>query len=317
MSLFWKAYMLFFIVVFPMIMYYPMTGFETDSSSRNLTDPYWAIAYLLLALVLWVAVIVWYYNRSIRSIFRYREQAERLMRTGKRIDGEIVSSTLVREMEGAEVLDLRIKLNNLSGTPVEVTLNDIVHPDEKTPFRIGSRMRLRVDPELGEPWILPDGTEFEYNKREIMLQYLAFAAIIVFFFAYLGFSYAIQSRDYGWRFLTFYHPLITIPFSAFFYSSLILGVTKMFRPGATGSEEARFLLYGKKAEATMLNVSQTGTYINEQPQVKFVMSYADDTGRNHKVSFRQIVNLLEMHTLSQKQREILYLPEDPLKVKFV
>lgn len=250
MSLFWKAYLFFFIVIFPMIMYYPMTGYEMRSPGRDLTNPYLAVGYLFLALLLWIALMVWYYKRNIRSIFSYRAQAQRLMETGKLIEAEIISKTIVRRIEGAEAVDLHVKLINLSGTAVETTIEDIVVPDGQESHGSGGRILLRLDPELREPCILPDGMEFKYNKWVILSQYLAFAAIIVFFAGYLVFSYKFQSHGDGWRFLTFFHPLITIPLSAFFYPMLILGVKKMFLRGAV-SEEANFLLYGKKASATI------------------------------------------------------------------
>jgi hypothetical protein len=42
-------------------------------------------------------------------------------------------------------------------------------------------------------------------------------------------------------------------------------------------------------EAKVLKVRQTGTYLNEQPQVEFQLEYIDREGRVQQVSVRRFI----------------------------
>jgi len=79
----------------------------------------------------------------------------------------------------------------------------------------------------------------------------------------------------------------------------------------------RLKFYGKKTLARLLSAKQTGTYINEQPQVKFELAYDDEKGRTHQVSFKKVISLLEVGITQQEQIAIFYLEDDPQRIALV
>src|SRR3546814_9789441 len=79
----------------------------------------------------------------------------------------------------------------------------------------------------------------------------------------------------------------------------------------------RLKYHGKKTMAEVVSAKQTGTYINEQPQVQFDLNYEDSRGQRHRVSMKTIVSLLNLDMAKQKEIEIFYLEDDPQKIAFV
>ena len=74
---------------------------------------------------------------------------------------------------------------------------------------------------------------------------------------------------------------------------------------------------GIKTTAQIVDVRQTGTYINEQPQVEYTLEFNDRNGNKIHVRKKEIVSLLDIARVSTlKQREILYLPEQHEKFTF-
>lgn len=61
---------------------------------------------------------------------------------------------------------------------------------------------------------------------------------------------------------------------------------------------------------------QTGTYINEHPQVRFELEYEDLHGITHRTSYKKIVDLLEMEITRAKVLPIFYLADQPQHVAF-
>lgn len=80
--------------------------------------------------------------------------------------------------------------------------------------------------------------------------------------------------------------------------------------------EENLVLYGKKATAVVQRADQTGTYINEQPQIKYILQYNDDKGQQHLVTLKKIVPLTQLHYVNTGTQDILYLPDDPEKIVF-
>src|SRR5690606_6751385 len=88
---------------------------------------------------------------------------------------------------------------------------------------------------------------------------------------YYVFSYYYEGNGTGWRFLTFWHPLVLCPVILHVYRGGLSALLKMF----VGDPEdlLRLKYYGRKATAQVLSASQTGTYVNTQPQVWFELEY--------------------------------------------
>ena len=68
--------------------------------------------------------------------------------------------------------------------------------------------------------------------------------------------------------------------------------------------------------AKLVKASQTGTYINEQPMIRFDVEYTDNRHHVHRGSLKKVIGLLELDITKQEQIEIFYLPENPSQIAF-
>jgi len=71
---------------------------------------------------------------------------------------------------------------------------------------------------------------------------------------------------------------------------------------------------GKRATGVIQQVQQTGTYINEQPEIRFTVVFTDAWGREQVVQIKKIVSLLEVGSIRQQQHCILFYHPQDLKL---
>ncbi|QJB40572.1 hypothetical protein HF324_23140 [Chitinophaga oryzae] len=68
--------------------------------------------------------------------------------------------------------------------------------------------------------------------------------------------------------------------------------------------------------AEVVSASQTGTYINEQPQVKFELRYKDEYGKTYNTELKKIVSLIDLGMTRQETVSVFYLKDKPSEVAF-
>ncbi|WP_287382152.1 hypothetical protein [Methanobacterium sp.] len=69
---------------------------------------------------------------------------------------------------------------------------------------------------------------------------------------------------------------------------------------------------GIRGEAEILSREQTGTYINEQPQVKFKLLITTPDSTPYEVEHKEIVNLLDMGSIPEgKKVPVVVHPDNP------
>ena len=69
---------------------------------------------------------------------------------------------------------------------------------------------------------------------------------------------------------------------------------------------------GIRGEAEILSREQTGTYINEQPQVKFKLLITTPDSAPYEVEHKEIVNLLDMGSIPEgKNVPVVVHPDNP------
>ncbi|HWK98403.1 MAG TPA: hypothetical protein VNQ55_00585, partial [Parapedobacter sp.] len=259
-----------------MILYYGInyTGGGVRHAS-SLASPYWAFAYLAVSAALWI----WLLARSFRKWLILPAAAQRqlneLLRTGTVRDAEVVAcNNAGKQVSGGARLDVTFRFNNLSGVPIRETLRVEDRHPERGRFNTGRLARIRIDKTLTKsPVVAIDGAEFQANQTQriaAFLGWLLLAAVVAGFYI---FSYRYEHQGTGWRFLALYHPLVICPLA-------LLGVQWLFSGGLaslfTGQQDTVRLKYsGYRTEARLLEAKQTGTYINEQPQVRFELEYED------------------------------------------
>src|SRR5690606_21297299 len=310
MRTFWKLYMLFFAIPFPMIIYYPLSGMPSS------TKPWWAMMLLILSLVLWSVVLIKLYKQWVAYPIKAKSTIESLLREGSIKNAEILSVRKVKShKEEMNELELRTRMLNFSGTPILVDLHISDSQPYQRRYEVGKSLRLRIDKDLkGHPYLVPEGSQITLETGRLMWCIAAWLFVVALIICYYIFSYQLENKGTGWRFLTFWHPLIIRPLSVLFMFFGILGFIGKFN--GLPKDTLRVKFHGKNAVATIIRAEQTGTYINEQPQVRFELEYLDAKGQAHQVSLKKIVNLLDVGITREKTIPIFYLEDDPQQVAF-
>lgn len=298
--------------------YVPMIG---SGEYAHYGDAKGSFIYLGLGFVFWTIACWGYFRLFVRPIL-VRKSINNIKTNGVRSLAKIISRDLVKHVKGIDFLELTIQLKNLSGTTIQIPCNIEDGRPELDRFKVGSTLPMRIDPDLKSPFFLPEEGETRQNSRLFAIRISCFLGLILFCFGYLLFSYWFQSRGHGWRFLHFWHPWVTIPLWGLIYGGIFNIIIVYVLPisgNAFGLEMTRdmpVIFRGKKALATIQSANQTGTYINEQPEILFVLTFKDDHGIDHRGQIKTVVSLLELNSVHRPTRQIFYLPEDPQKIIF-
>ena len=300
---FWFYYSCFFAFVFPLFF----------SFSANFTwSPIWSTVSLGIGLIAWIFFIRWTYKTSVSEPKKLQKNIREVVEHGQLEQGRVLRKALLKQQEGVgDTLEVDVEFKNLSGTIVQHTFEFIDSKPHNKRYEVGNVLNLRLNREGTSPSVLLADTQSKVNTG---IGVFAVGFVLVYMIGTFIVHYAIFSNGDGWRFVTLWHPWVFTPFTAYFVFNIGGLFGKMF--GGNMSED-KLLLYGKRAQAKVQKASQTGTYINEQPQVRFILNYQDDKGQEHVVDFKQIVSLTEMHVLQKDTRDILYLPNEPQNIVFL
>lgn len=310
---FWTLYTLGFTVALPAIIYYA-NDYRVLPPQENAG---WAFFYLGLGVLLWLVILVLYGRFYISALFTEKKHLEKTAREGKTIVATITNSRLTKIVHNTAVLDLTLSFTNLAGASIEIPyqLND-GHPEEKR-FEIGNTIEMRANTEGKNAVFVPRTMQAERIKSMVFLYAIIFLLLLAGAFVYPVISYQLESNGSGWRFLAITHPWILVPII-----NLAAGAIILFFAGfigrATGAPEQPILmiLNGIKTTGTVIRYNQTGTYINEQPQVQFDIEYTDHQDIKRLASYKKVVSLLEMHKIVAGNKEIMYLPTQPQNIVF-
>ncbi|HVI44213.1 MAG TPA: hypothetical protein VM802_05070 [Chitinophaga sp.] len=308
---FWLLYALFFAIPFPMIIYY------NTREEGGISAPWLALSFLALSLVLWIIVLQGLFRQWIVSTFIMKNNILRLMKKGVRKDARVTESAEMPQTRTDVVpMKITVSLQNFSGTEIreQLEVNDskpALHRYDK-----GKTIQLRIDDRLkAVPYLTLDDVTISIRMTRMILLCLAWLAIVAVVLFYYGYSYVLENDGTGWRFLKFYHPLVLCPL-ILLLGRLGFGKLLDLVSGISGDDQLSLKYYGIRTDASILSATQTGTYINEQPQVKFELSYQDNTGITRTATLKKIIPLLELNTAQQKTAAIFYLKDKPGQVAF-
>lgn len=304
---------LYFVIAHPAIIYYN-THQNQDLSQKNAVL---AIIYLAIAVVGWLSVMGYGWIKIGKFTFGLRNGIRKLSQKGVLVNAKVIKSTTKKTVVGSyKEKEIEVSFDNFNKTPIRYPL---ILKDAKPPFNryeTGNAIQLRVDKELKyRPFVIPNGTKIKLNYQRTILLFSLWALICLGIVSYFLYAYTRESQGYGWRFLGIMHPLIFSLITLLGFALLyFLVLDKLFfsklKP-ISGKKGIRLLFYGKKATATILEVSQTGTYINEQPEVSFKLTFKDSKGRDHRTSLKKVIPMIDLPLVRQDQRTIIYLPEHP------
>lgn len=304
---FWTIYMLFFAIPFPMLIYYN-ASYGIDGED---TGPWLALTYVLLSAIAWGLVVWGLFNSLVLTPFRQKKAVQYLLDNGVSVEGVVIGNEEKgQRSNGSVVRSITFSLRNFSGAEIKDSMDFVDTRPEEHRYDTGKKIMLRVDREMKRlPALTLEESRPTLRMGRIVvfvLFTLALAAAVVWYYV---FSYKLQSNGSGWRFMVFYHPLMLCPLillaSRFGFDKLL----SLF----TGNPEKLLTLkyHGRRTDAEVVSVSQTGTYINEQPQMRFELRYTDAHGKTHSTTLKRIVPLLEMNITQTKTLPVFYLMDNP------
>ena len=280
------------------------------------TTPYVATALLVIGLILWL-VQTYMISKFITEPKKQAKQHKKVQQTGKAIQAQVLAWEYDGLIEDDPSKKILLRFTNLVGSQVKTYMHLVDTKEHEKRFEPGKEITIKLNKSGFEPPFTVGKGEYETPPRPWIWLWLIFNILymIGFFLA----SYYIQSDGYGWRFLNPFSPWLWEPIYGIFILNFLLKtshsqdiITEFYQLKSFRSEKefGELLLYGKITQGEIINYSQTGTYINEQPQVRFDVHFLNDQGDILNKSFKQIIPLTDLHELKKGEAEIIYLPRD-------
>ncbi|MGE6354482.1 hypothetical protein ACQKCJ_11495 [Flavobacterium sp. NPDC079362] len=313
--IFWALYMFFFAIPFPMIIYYAVNS-EFDVNTLKDKNPWLALSFVLVSVILWLIVLIGYFRKWILGIFITKRNLERIKSKGISREAKILSAVKISKPTAKfNSYELELLFRNLADA--EITHKTIItdsKPHERR-FEAGKKISLMLDRNMKKPpYFVIAVAQANINIGSLFFRIVAWLVLLIGLIGYYFYSYQLESYGAGWRFMSFGHPLIICPIVLLFYRYFLKFILGKFTGVNYDSMLIKFK--GVKTWAKLLNASQTGTYINEQPMIRFNLEYVDNKHQVHKISLKKVVGLLELDLTKQSQIEIFYLEENPNKIAF-
>lgn len=312
---FWVLYMLFFAIPFPMILYYGINS-NVDITDLKNRDPYWALGTVLLSIVLWLILLTGYFQKWVIQVFIEKNNLEKIKVNGIRREAEIIGSKKTSKPNSEfDCYELELCFKNLANTEIiHKTHVADTKPLEKR-FEAGKKVALLLDRYMKNPpyFVLSTATP-TLNIRNLILRllgWLFFTALVVI---YYFFSYQTESYSMGWRFMSYGHPLLIIPLVLLFYRALVRFIFRKLTGLDKDSVALKFK--GVRTQAKLINVSQTGTYINEKPMMRFEIEYKDIRNQVHHNTLKKVIGVLDLDMTKKQSLDIFYDPENPKHAVF-
>lgn len=308
---FWGLFIAYFILVHPCILYY-----NSYHTSNNTPDGMLALAFLMLSILLWSVVLGFLLWLILKNGILAQRNLNYIEQHGKRLDGLIRESKVLREHgSGPALREIILEMTNFSGHRILHTMTITDSKPEENRFTPGRSISLRVDPSFSRnPYVFLEGSHSKVNYMLFLPWFMILTGVIL----YYRYAYASESGSLGWRFLELSHPLIVIPASSIFAAGILYFIIRVFIMGKkTTAERLKLKFLGEVTIADIVEVTQTGTYINNQPQVQYTLEFRDKKGTLIRAGKKQIVSLMDIAQLSStKRKEVIYLPGHPENFSF-
>ncbi|RRU74421.1 hypothetical protein [Stenotrophomonas maltophilia] len=308
---FWGAFLLFFALPFPCILY---LGTSWPVALVDRSAPWQALLLLALSLALWLTLLFAFLHYLLLGPPRALHQVQSIL-----VDGEPRSALIEQaEQTGVQVRGfaqwkLQLSFKNLSGTPIREQMLVVDSKPQLHRFEVGRHIDARLGRTPGAfPNIVLDGAQPELDVAGLWRRGIGAAlGIATVAAAYVG-AYRLQSEGLGWTFLSFGHPLLVCPLVLCGYALGLRLLGRLLHADARGDA----LKYrGIGVEARVVKVRQTGTYLNEQPQVEFQLEYIDREGNVQQARVRRFIPLIELANTPREHVTLLYDPDDRSNVR--
>ncbi|GAA3930829.1 hypothetical protein GO495_15275 [Chitinophaga oryziterrae] len=308
-----QLFTLFFAIPFPMLLYYDIKNENPPDLAG--TNPWIALGLVALSMMLWIFLLTTYFRNWILSVFRLKHNMELLKKDGVLREATILDSAKIPNKNAEyNTYELTLSFKNLVNTEItqKTAVNDI-RPDEHR-FETGKKIDLLIDSQMKRtPYFMFATSEASIRSGIMLLRTGGLLVCSILVAGYYIFSYQLENDGAGWRFMSFGHPLLICPLVLLFYKCIALLIAKF---SGNAADQAFIKFKGIRTTAKVLHVEETGTYINEQPMIRFELEYTDEQQQAHRTSFKKIIGLLKLDLARQKNIDIFYLKDDPARIAF-
>ena len=280
------------------------------------TTPYAATALLVLGVILWL-VQTYMISKFITIPRKQAKRHRRVQRSGKAVRAEILAWEHDGMIDDEPSKKILLTFTNLAGSRVKTYLHLVDTKEHEKRFEPRKEITIKLNQNGFEPPFTVGKGEYETPPRPWIWLWLIFN--LLYMVGFFLVSYYLQSDGFGWRFLNPFSPWLWAPVLGIFIINFLLktfgsqDIITTFYPLQSFRSNKKFgelLLYGKTTQGEIVNFSQTGTYINEQPQVRFDVHFLDERGDLLSKKFKQIIPLTDLHELKKGEAEVIYLPRD-------
>ncbi len=309
------ALMLFFALPFPCLLYFG-TSWPLEAGDRS--APWLALALLATSLTLWLVLLYAFLHYLLLAPPRALQRVRGILADGTPRSARIEQAEQTGvQVRGFAQWRLQLAFDNLSGTPITETLVVVDSKPQLQRFTVGNPLEVLLSPTPGPaPNLMLAGSQPELDRASLWRRGIGGLIGIVVVAAAYVMAYRLQSDGMGWTFLGFGHPLLVCPLVLCGYLIGLRLLARLLAGTLQIDARGEALKYrGIGAEAQVLDVRQTGTYVNEQPQVEFKLEYLDREGNVQQASVRRFVALLELANIPRGQVDILYDPDDRRSVR--
>ena len=311
MIIFWMLYTLFFCIPFPIFIY--MTSIENPLEPKNSLET--SHIYLGISLVIWLYVLVFFIYSLFIETIKSKNRINTIMERGIPRDAKVIDYKLMKysAKSNTNFIQIVLAFANLRNVQIEHVMffNDI-KPEEKR-FEAGKTVKVLLNPNpLQEPYFILKIQKTKYNKIGMTLRVIFMLFLLTYIPALYYYFYTTESFNFGWRFLTFMHPII---FSGIMFLAIILVYQLIIKSVFFKNKNERILFAGRNAQADIISVSQTGLIINGQPEVLFQVSFKDFKGKAHIATYRKVIYLLDIASVPKHRKiEVMYDENNPGKI---
>ncbi|MGX5683894.1 hypothetical protein ACWKWW_04975 [Chryseobacterium cucumeris] len=271
--------------------------------------------YLGFSLLIWGYVIIFFINKLFITTFKEKNTIRSIVQNGIPREAKIIDYKLLKYIpaKNMNLIQVGLSFPNLSNTVIEheMMFHDS-RPQEKR-FDVGNKIKVLLNPKVSqEPYFILSDQKVGFNTSGMILRIVFLVLLMAYVIGLYSYFYWRESFDFGWRFLTFMHPII---FSGVMTIIYVLVFQLIFGKFLKNTKEERILFSGRNAEANIISVSQTGLTVNDQPQIMFQVSFKDFRGTEHIAVYKKIVSLLKLSSIPQQGTiEIMYDENDPKQI---
>lgn len=299
---------LFFMYVFPL--------FFIDLPAMR-TTPIFATVLLALGLIFWL-IETFMISKFIIGPKKMAEKHRKVQESGKAIEADILASDNQGYLKEGREKKILVEFPNLVGNRVKSYISLLDSKEYEKRFEPGKKIKLRLNQEGYEPAFAFGEGEYGTFRRPWARAWVVFN--LIYMVGFFLISYKIQSGGYGWRFLNPTSPWLWAPLEG----TIVIGFIQKLLGNQDIVEEyyeiksfknekeyAELLLYGQKSQGEIINFTQTGLYINEQPQIQFKIKFATNKEGLVTKNFKQIIPLTDLHNLKKGPVDLIYLERNP------